>query len=303
MPTPRRSFPHVYRGVCGRLFSPLLLLLFCLALIAAALPLCRAAQGSNSHSGAPYSFSLTTFDPSGQLGQVQRAGQAAARGVPLVALIDDRHTLWLAAPQRLPSARGMMLDDGTARWTRLTPTILVAHTGVGGDGRLLLATAHQIALSHVYQYGRDISLATLLSELALSLQDATRQPGGRPLGVTLVVAHVPNRTGGGRPTLVRLDPSGAMVTAKRDDGPYRLLVNHEADSLEGWNELGNDLGQERSADAAHTVLANWWRAKILAPIATADADATARPGSTSLLTCRLTADGEYSVQRQEQPGE
>jgi hypothetical protein len=227
--------------------------------------------------------------------------------VPLIAFVDN-HTkaLWLAAPQRLPSV--CMTDDGTARWGRVTPDIVVAHTGVGADGRLLLQRAHQIALSHDYQYGTNIPLATLLQELALVMQQATRQAGGRPGGATLLVAHLEAQ--GGRPTLVRLDPSGSMTVAKSaqdkdDDGPYRLVVNHDDASLE-WKDLAQQLAGTTSGDAAHAVVADWCRAHLLptsdaaaAAVAdTASADTTT-PG-TSLLTCRWTADGDYSTQQQQE---
>jgi hypothetical protein len=296
--TTPRSFRYVSAAVGRRLLGVLLLILVGGSTLPAA---CDAQQSG----GAPYRFSLTTFDPAGQLGQVQRAVQAAARGVPLIAFVDT-HTeaLWLAAPQRLPSV--CMTDDGTARWGRVTPNIVVAHTGVGADGRLLLQRAHQIALSHDYQYGTAIPLATLLQELALVLQEATRHAGGRPGGATLLVAHLPSH---GRPTLVRLDPSGSMTVATstpdKDDGhgPYRLVVNHDDASLE-WKDLARQLAGTTGKDAAHAVVADWCRAHLLPTSAAAaaepaSAETTTTPG-TSLLTCRWTADGDYSTQQQQQ---
>jgi hypothetical protein len=45
-----------------------------------------------------YSFSLTTFDPTGKLGQFKRVMEAAVQGTPIVGLI-----VKMAARQLLPS--------------------------------------------------------------------------------------------------------------------------------------------------------------------------------------------------------
>jgi len=206
-------------------------------------PGCCHAAAANSRLEGRYSYSLTTFDPHGRLGQVERAAQAAALGVPLIAVIvdnnnsnnntndddddDDSPTILLAAPQRLPSP--LMWDDGTARWVRLTSQLVVAHTGLSADGRVVMAAAQRAAVQHEYTYGEEMPVALVLEELALLWQESTVQPAVRPLGVSLIVAYVPKKNNNNkrktnartlpRPRLFGIDASGAVS----DLGPVARL--------------------------------------------------------------------------------
>jgi 20S proteasome subunit alpha 2 len=175
-----------------------------------------------------YSFSLTTFDPDGRLGQVIRASTAASRGVPIVASIVQSNdsspaALILLAPQVLPSP--YMVDDGTARFIPVTSEILVTHTGLSADGRVLCAAAQRLAIEHKYTFdpmtgqdgvGRGIPIRLFLEEMSLLMQEYTYKPGARPFGVTLIIGYVPQwdptrpKNEQRNPRLFRIDPSGVV---------------------------------------------------------------------------------------------
>lgn len=158
-----------------------------------------------------YSFSLTTFDPTGKLGQVERAMQAAAQGTPIVGLIVNQTTIFMAAPQILPSP--LMQDDGTRRFSQLTDEICIAHSGIAADGRVLVAEAHCIAMEYQYTFDEPVPLQYLLEELAQIFQAYTMMQGARPFGSSLLVAYSPrNRSIGEVACFYRVDPSGAITT-------------------------------------------------------------------------------------------
>jgi len=169
---------------------------------------CHASDNINQR----YSFSLTTFDPSGKLGQVERAIEAAAKGTPVVAFIRPE-TILFASPQVLPSP--LMEDDGTSRFVCITPDIMVAHSGLSADGRILLAAAQRMAVEHEYTFEEDIRIEIFLEEISLLLQEYTMKAAARPFGAVLVVAYMPSNTtrlmdDQSGPQLYRIDPSGSV---------------------------------------------------------------------------------------------
>lgn len=218
------------------------------------------STASSSSAGSRYSFSLTTFDPAGKLDQVEYAVQAAALGGPIAVVALEHQRVLLAAPQRLPSP--LMLDDGTARFTRISPEIVLAHTGLSADGRKLALQAQNLALNYRYSYDEDVSVDYLLQGLSLMFQEYTMKPGCRPFGCTLVVAHLPRH---GRPQLFRMDPSGS-ISALEDC----CVVNgkgHDTDELKKRLEeaaVHEHNGDKESSDSSslHAVLAEWFHEEL-----------------------------------------
>jgi len=181
--------------------------------------LITGCSGNESLEGR-FSFSLSTFDPSGKLGQVERAIIASSLGTPIVGVIQEDRIL-LASPQILPSP--LMADDGTTRFSNVTPTIAIAHSGISADGRVLVAAAQRLAVEHAYTYDENIPIDLFLEEMSLLYQNYTMTRGVRPFAATLLVAHMPSppaskdegqeeSSSGNHPQLFRLDPSGSVVS-------------------------------------------------------------------------------------------
>jgi 20S proteasome subunit alpha 2 len=181
---------------------------FCRLVLFFSLQFCQASDRGQGR----YSYSLTTFDPSGKLGQVERAMQAAEQGTPIVALIQSNGVIF-AAPQVLPP---FALDDGTTRFSLVTPEIMVAHSGLSADGRILVAAAQKLAVEHEYTFDENIDIAIFLEELSLLFQEYTMKPAARPFGASLVVAFVPQTelVLNPDPVLYRIDPSGNVESLK-----------------------------------------------------------------------------------------
>ena len=183
-----------------------------------------------------HSYSLTTFDTHGKLGQVERAMEAAQRGTPIVAVCtSDKCGIILAAPQVLPSP--LALDDGTPRFVKVSPEIVVAHSGLAADGRILAAAAQRLAVEHEYTFDENVDIAIFLEEMALLLQRYTSLPAARPFGASLLVAFVPSQSDlqQSEPRFFRIDPSGNVDAL---EGTVALV---HGGSLESRTQLRDQL--------------------------------------------------------------
>jgi 20S proteasome alpha/beta subunit len=205
----------------------------------------RDCLGSDSIDGR-YSFSLTTFDPSGKLGQVERASVAASLGTPILAVVKGQRIL-LASPQILPSP--LMQDDGTARFAPVAPHICVGHSGISADGRVLVAAAQRLAVEHAYTFDEGIPIELFLEELSLLFQEYTMKPASRPFGATLLVAHIPPADSESTtPQLFRIDPSGAVVALDKNYAVINGKFSSDLDSK--LKELASSLSEEEGCDSS-----------------------------------------------------
>ena len=198
------------------------------------------ADGSSI--GARHSYSLTTFDQSGNLDQVGRAVRASMLGAPVVALSippssettvtgpdsESRSTppeegIYMCIPLRfLGTNSPLIIDDGTPRIVPISSSICICHTGVGADGRALCDIAVSLALDYRYVYGEEISLEELLGTLAEKVQEMTMKAGTRPYGCALLVACLGNGNVGGdnegrEANMYRIDPSGSVELLNASD--------------------------------------------------------------------------------------
>jgi 20S proteasome subunit alpha 2 len=147
-----------------------------------------------------YSFSLSTFSPDGKIGQLSYATLAASNGHPILIVQTEKYRI-MASLQNLSSP--IIEDDGTARFVKITDTILLGHTGIAADGRILADSAQQLAVEHAYTFDEEIPINILLEELALLFQSYTMKPGVRPFGCSLIIC---SENGS-----YRIDPPGVVM--------------------------------------------------------------------------------------------
>ena len=112
-----------------------------------------------------YSFSLTTFSPSGKLVQIEYALKAVAGGATSLG-IKATNGVVIATERKM---RTSLIDESTVqKISLLTPNIGVAYSGMGPDSRVLVRKARKQA-----QVRHTISLTrTRLELLSTSLHDA-----------------------------------------------------------------------------------------------------------------------------------
>ena len=261
--------------------------------------LCSTASGV-SPAERRYSFSLTTFDPSGKLGQVEWAQLAAAQGTPIIGVVLPSG-IFLAAPQVLPSPL-LMEDDGTSRFSPITTEILVAHSGLSADGRVVVEKAQRMAISHEYTFDEQIPIEIFLEELSLHFQEYTMKPGVRPFGTTIVVAHLPrsSQPESQSPCFYRIDPSGTVTALgkcavvngnlERTNLPAKLVKMIES-----------DRDERRSPDVVESC-----RSSLVSVLRETLNEVAAQPGKqdtsnlevpVTILTACLPLDGPFSIRR------
>eukprot|EP01104_Vermistella_antarctica_P004620 TRINITY_DN1503_c0_g1_i1.p1 TRINITY_DN1503_c0_g1~~TRINITY_DN1503_c0_g1_i1.p1 ORF type:complete len:235 (+),score=65.90 TRINITY_DN1503_c0_g1_i1:132-836(+) len=152
--------------------------------------------------GERYSFSLTTFSPSGKLVQIEYALEAVMRGAPAIA-IKATNGVVLVTEKKLPS---LMDETSIHKIANITANIGVVYSGMGPDFRVLLSKGRKAAQSYNRKYRDHIPVEQLVRELASIMQDFTQSGGVRPFGVSLLVGGVDEQEGA---QLYQVDPSGS----------------------------------------------------------------------------------------------
>jgi len=153
-------------------------------------------------SEGSYSFSLTTFSPSGKLLQIEYALNAVQRGQTALG-ISAANGVVLATEKKL----GSSLIDATDfhKIEMITPSIGIVYSGMGPDFRVLVRRSRKKALEYFRKYQDPISVRGLTQAAATVMQEFTQSGGVRPFGVSLLIAGVDHDG----PQMYQVDPSGA----------------------------------------------------------------------------------------------
>jgi len=154
-----------------------------------------------------YSFSLTTFSPSGKLVQIEYALNAVAAGAASVG-IKASNGVVLATEKKQKSI--LNEDHSTYKVEMITENIGMIYSGLGPDYRLLVKRARKIAQEYFLTYRETIPTTILVQKVAYIMQEYTQSGGVRPFGVSLLVCGWDN----GRGYLFQCDPSGAYFAWK-----------------------------------------------------------------------------------------
>ncbi|MGK3739681.1 MAG: 20S proteasome alpha/beta subunit [Bacillariaceae sp.] len=217
--------------------------------------------GYSAVTDGRHSYSLTTFNTDGKLEQVERALVASSMGTPIVGIIKGDRIL-LSSPQILPSP--LMNDDGTSRFAVVSPQIVVGHSGISADGRVLVESAQRLAIEHAYTFDEPISIRLFLEEISLLFQEYTMKPGARPFGCTLLVGFLPpiapsttsrssrSKIKQQKPRLFQIDCSGTVVehdTIAIINGkfPGEDLKTNLMDFAKKQNDEVNEIEKDRES--------------------------------------------------------
>jgi len=177
-----------------------------------------------------YSFSLTTFSPSGKLVQIEYALARVASGGTSLA-IKAKNGVVLATEKKLPS---LMDETSIQKCSMLTENIGVVYSGMGPDSRVLVRKGRKKAQKYFRVYKEPISTGQLVRELASIMQEFTQSGGVRPFGVSLLIAGFDSQG----PQLYQVDPSGsywawkATATGKNMVNAKTFLEKRYSDELD-----------------------------------------------------------------------
>ncbi|KAM3876580.1 proteasome subunit alpha type-2-like [Diretmus argenteus] len=191
-------------------------------------------------AGRGYSFSLTTFNPSGKLDQIEYALAAVAAGTPSVG-IKASNGVVLAAVKKQKST--LYDEQSVHKVEPITKHIGMVYSGMGPDYRVLVHRARKLAGQYFLAYQEPIPTGQLVQRVASVMQEYTQSGGVRPFGVSLLIAGWDED----HPCLFHLDPSGEY-SAWKATAMGKNYVNGKT-FLE--NRYNNDLDLE---DAIHTAI-------------------------------------------------
>ncbi|XP_071788232.1 proteasome subunit alpha type-2-like [Asterias amurensis] len=189
-----------------------------------------------------YSFSLTTFSPSGKLVQIEYALNAVAAGAPSVG-IKASNGVVIATEKKHKSV--LYEEHSVRKIEKITKNIGMVYSGMGPDYRLMIRQARKLAQGYYLTYQEQIPTAQLVQRVANVMQEYTQIGGVRPFGVSLLIAGWDEDEA--KPFLFQCDPSGAYFPWKAT-AMGKNHINGKTFLEKRYNE---DLELE---DAVHTAI-------------------------------------------------
>jgi 20S proteasome alpha/beta subunit len=162
---------------------------------------------SSSNAATKYDRSVTTFDPHGQLLQIQYAQSAASKRTKrtILAMIgttrnddddEDDKILYIATTT---AASQSNIQLGNEYYDqpfvyRITQDIYMTGMGLVGDVQMMVSHLRRQAQQHYYNYEEDIPLSQLVTIVTNVQHQCTYQSGVRPLGIVCLLFTLPTTT-------------------------------------------------------------------------------------------------------------
>uniref|UniRef100_A0A8C9GEJ0 Proteasome subunit alpha type-2 n=1 Tax=Piliocolobus tephrosceles TaxID=591936 RepID=A0A8C9GEJ0_9PRIM len=131
-----------------------------------------------------YSFSLTTFSPTGKLAQIEYALNRVSSSSPALG-IRAKNGVILATEKKAPNE--LIEKNSIYKIQHITEHIGMVYAGMPGDFRVLLKKARKEAMIYSLQYGNEILVKELVKEIAAVVQEFTQSGGVRPFGLSLLI--------------------------------------------------------------------------------------------------------------------
>jgi 20S proteasome subunit alpha 2 len=154
-----------------------------------------------------YSFSLTTFSPSGKLLQIEHALAAVNRAGTTTLGIRAVNGVVIASERK---AQPLVDVNSFHKIEKVTDTVGYSYAGMGADFRILLQHARKAAANYHLTYHERIPVRVVTKDTAAVMQEYTQRGGARPFGVSLLIAGVDDDG----PQLFQADPSGSYFEWK-----------------------------------------------------------------------------------------
>ncbi|CAO0791184.1 nucleophile aminohydrolase [Mucor lusitanicus] len=188
-----------------------------------------------------YSFSLTTFSPSGKLVQIEYALNAVSQGVTSVGI---KATNGIVIATEKKSASSLVDDSTLEKVATICANIGMIYSGMGPDFRVLVSKARKAAQAYKRVYMEEPPVRILVQEVASVMQEYTQSGGVRPFGVSLLIAGYDEVNG---PSLYQVDPSGSYWAWKAS-AIGKNMINAKTFLEKRYNE------EMELEDAVHTAI-------------------------------------------------
>jgi len=140
-----------------------------------------------SHQVMGYDRALTTFSPDGRLLQVEYAKEAVKMGT-LGLAIKFKNGVILLGEKRV--INNLVIPDSVEKIAKIDDRIYAIAAGLGGDGRILIERARQVAKQNKMVFGNRPDVIYIVKDIASIKQAYTQMGGVRPFGVSIIFAGV-----------------------------------------------------------------------------------------------------------------
>lgn len=161
----------------------------------------RRPTTARSSSRTNYDRSVTTFDPSGRLLQVEYAQAAAGRGESLIAAVHD-DTVYVVTKSRSKKQQQQL------HW--IDEELWMVSCGLASDGMFLADILRDTAAEYRPSYGEPIRTEEAAKAAGSFQHRLTLLPGYRPLGVVAVLIGMDDSD----PILYRCGPGGVVQNCR-----------------------------------------------------------------------------------------
>ncbi|EQC32553.1 proteasome subunit alpha type-2-A [Saprolegnia diclina VS20] len=188
-----------------------------------------------------YSFSLTTFNPSGKLLQIEYALNAVNNNGRTSLGIRSKNGVVIATEKKLPTV--LVDEEAYKKIEKLSSSAGVVYSGLGPDYRVLVRKARKKAQAYYMKYKENAPASILVREIAAVMQEFTQSGGVRPFGVSLLYAGYDDDG----PQLYQIDPSGSYF------GWKATAIGKDSVSAKSFLEKRYNDGMELE-DAINTAL-------------------------------------------------
>merc|ERR1712000_64513 len=143
-------------------------------------------QCSRAAMADRYSFSLTTFSPSGKLVQIEYALNAVNQGITALGI---KATNGIVIATEKKSSSPLADQASLSKISNITPNIGMVYSGMGPDYRVLVDRARKVSHTGYKRiYNEYPPTRILVQDVARVMQEATQSAGVRPYGVSLLIA-------------------------------------------------------------------------------------------------------------------
>jgi 20S proteasome subunit alpha 4 len=179
--------------------------------------------GGRGSGSARYDRSITTFDRSGRLLQVEYGMEAAVRGETIMAVWTEKGIYVLVKSQtsssKSQSSKSSSLSSHKVH--RIDEHLWLFTAGLSGDASALASSLRSSCQQHRLSYGEASTVEQAARQAASLQHQLTRTGGARPLGCTAIVVGIDptasvstSASGGvsatGKARIFRSDPGGIL---------------------------------------------------------------------------------------------
>ncbi len=144
------------------------------------------------------------YSPDGRIIQAEYAREAVRRGSSVIALKCNDGIVILAEKRSYSK-----LIEPNSKIEQIDDNLFLTFSGLIADSKVLIREAQVFSQINKITYGEECDVESLAWHLSSVAQKIT-QFGGRPFGVTIIIAGINNE----KPELTVIEPSGAKYNAK-----------------------------------------------------------------------------------------